>query len=316
MPFPSHLRGGQIKLLPSGFPSGLPTVKRAASLKPNKGPKSMWLNFALFKQTMSMSGPGQRSTFQVREVALSIWERRPTRRRTAVESTAAIAVLMREAAVERGRWEGAEGAKIWLARSAVGGWVGLGLFVVVLRCWVFLGGLGKGIWFVGVCGFGAKISFARSVVMVSLCRAFDDLERLFAASRESDAAVGSQNWRVGMRATCGGGVLVDDAGTYSSVPLVRLTALGSDKFPQYAGEHMGFLILVRVLTVIDSFVSGYFSKSVFLALTTCFHMKAQTASVVLGDFPESALSLSVNAYNFVSGMKYVANWTGGLDSGS
>lgn len=94
---------------------------------------------------------------------------------------------------------------------------------------------------------------------MSLLRGLDGLERLFAASRESDAVVGSQNWRVGMRATCGRQMLVGATGTYSSVSAVGLTALGSDKFPQYAGEQIGFLILARVLTVIDSFVSGYFS---------------------------------------------------------
>ena len=62
----------------------------------------------------------------------------------------------------------------------------------------------------------------------------------------------------------------------------RLTALGSERLPQYTGEHSGLFIFERVLTVTESFVSGYRSQSMFLALTTCFHRKAQTASVMFG----------------------------------
>lgn len=50
-----------------------------------------------------------------------------------------------------------------------------------------------------------------------------------------------------------------------------LTALGSERLPQYTGEHMGFLIFERVLTVTESFVSGYCSQSIFLASTVFFH---------------------------------------------
>ena len=95
-----------MKQRPSGLPSGFPIEHLNASLQPSAGPKSMWLNLEAFRQTISMSGPGQRSTFQVREVALSIWLRRPTRRRTAVESTAAMACLMRAAAVASGGDDG------------------------------------------------------------------------------------------------------------------------------------------------------------------------------------------------------------------
>jgi hypothetical protein len=84
------------------------------------------LNLDPCKHTISMSGPGQRSTFQVSDVTLSIWLSRPTRRRTAVESTAAMACLMREAAVDRGRRVAdyshaavmCAGSKISVARSA------------------------------------------------------------------------------------------------------------------------------------------------------------------------------------------------------
>lgn len=93
--------GGSMKHLPSGLPSGSPTVARKASLQPNAGPKSMWLNFVPFRHTMSMSGPGQRSTFQVNDVDVGSWLMRPTRRRTAVLSTAARACLTRAAAEDR-----------------------------------------------------------------------------------------------------------------------------------------------------------------------------------------------------------------------
>ena len=106
IPLPSLCLGGQMKQRPSGLPSGFPIEHLNASLQPSAGPKSMWLNLEAFRQTISMSGPGQRSTFQVREVALSIWLRRPTRRRTAVESTAAMACLMRAAAVASGGGDG------------------------------------------------------------------------------------------------------------------------------------------------------------------------------------------------------------------
>jgi hypothetical protein len=69
--------------------------------------------------------------------------------------------------------------------------------------------------------------------------------------------------------------------------LASLTAFGSDRLPQYAGEQIGFVILVRVLTVTDSFVSGYLTQSVPLAMTTCFQRKAHTASVELGACPDS-----------------------------
>jgi hypothetical protein len=64
---------------------------------------------------MSISGPGQRSTFQVRLVAVLIWERRPTRRRTAVESTAEMACFTRRAAREREAGSGAvvAGVDVW-----------------------------------------------------------------------------------------------------------------------------------------------------------------------------------------------------------
>ena len=61
-----------MKHLPSGLPSGLPTVNLEASLQPSDVPKLMWLNLDPCKHTISMSGPGQRSTFQVSDVALSI----------------------------------------------------------------------------------------------------------------------------------------------------------------------------------------------------------------------------------------------------
>jgi len=85
--------------------------------------------------------------------------------------------------------------------------------------------------------------------------------------------------------------------------LMRLTALGSERFPQYAGEHMGFLILERVLTVTESFVSGYRSQSVFLARTTCFHKKAQTASVMLGTCPALVDNFCLKRFRLFSEMK-------------
>jgi hypothetical protein len=110
VPLPSLCLGGQMKQRPSGLPSGLPIEHLNAWLQPSAGPKSMWLNLEALRHTISMSGPGQRSTFQVREVALSIWLSRPTRRRTAVESTAAIAWPTRAAAVAR---EGDSGVLLW-----------------------------------------------------------------------------------------------------------------------------------------------------------------------------------------------------------
>lgn len=96
----------------------------------------------------------------------------------------------------------------------------------------------------------------------------------------------------------------------------KLTALGSERLPQYTGEHMGFLIFERVLTVTESFVSGYCSQSIFLALTTCFHRKAQTASVMFGPYPLSVDSLCLSSLSLLSEMKYVANCTGELNSES
>jgi hypothetical protein len=82
-----------------------------------------------------------------------------------------------------------------------------------------------------------------------------------------------------------------------------LTALGSDKLPQYAGEQIGFFILIRAFTVMDNLVSGYRSQSMFLALTTCFHKKAQMASVELGAFPDSVAWLCFNSRSCSSDAK-------------
>lgn len=82
-----------------------------------------------------------------------------------------------------------------------------------------------------------------------------------------------------------------------------LTALGSDRLPQYAGEQKGFSILPRVLTVMDNFVSGYLAQSVPLALTTCFQRKAQTASVEFGAFPDSVAWLCFRSRSFSSEAK-------------
>jgi hypothetical protein len=192
--------------------------------------------------TISMSGPGQRSTFQVREVALDIWFRRPTRRRTAVESTAAMACFTRAVA----RMREGEGDGDVLVR-------------------------GDGV--------------------------VEEHEAGPAVDEVDDVAVveASQKARVGIRATWEDVVLamIVDGGRSSRV--ASLTAFGSDRLPQYAGEQIGSVILVRVLTVTESLVSGYLTQSVPLAMTTCFQRKAHTASVELGACPDSVdwLCLSV-----------------------
>jgi hypothetical protein len=94
---------------------------------------------------------------------------------------------------------------------------------------------------------------------------------------------GPQSNRIGMRATCGDDLIsltrreVENASSYAR------TALGSERLPQYLGEHRGSCILVRVLTGIDSLDSGNSSAFMFRALTTLRQINAQMASV--GDGP-------------------------------
>ena len=98
---PSLLLGGRSRHLPCGLPFVSLVVNRGASLQSSKRPKLMSLNLMLSMHAMNMYGPSQRSTSQVREVHLLIWLMMPTRQRTSVLSSAAMALLMRDVAIER-----------------------------------------------------------------------------------------------------------------------------------------------------------------------------------------------------------------------